>query len=107
MSEERRDSRRTRCTVGIRYTRGRTRVYSGQALDISETGARLILDEAASSPTEIALEFEGKVSVLARTVWAERLPDGKRMVGVQFEGLHFGQRVSLGEYLTELVSRAA
>lgn len=104
---ERRESTRQRCQVGIRYARGSARIFTGQAVDISETGAQLRLTDASSCPTELTLEFEGKLSVLARTVWDERLPDGERLVGVRFEGLHFGQQVALGEYLSELVLRAA
>lgn len=107
MSDERRDSTRLRCAVDIRYARGHQRIYSGQALDISESGARLVLDEAAPSPTQLTLEFEGKISLLARTVWAERMPDGSRQVGVRFEGLHFGQQMALGQYLSDLITRAA
>lgn len=107
MSHERRDAHRYDCAVKIRYARGGRTIYGGQALDISRTGARLVLDDAASSPGELTIEFEGKVSVLARTVWAERLPGGERMVGVVFEGLPYGQQEYLANYLWELNSRAA
>ncbi|MBT9586661.1 PilZ domain-containing protein [bacterium] len=107
MSHERREFTRLRCAVDIRYARGHQRIYSGQALDISERGARLVLDEAASSPTHLTLELEGKITLLARTVWAERMPDGSRQVGVCFEGLHFGQQVALSQYLSDLITRAA
>ena len=107
MSTDRRQSYRLKCNLPLRYSRGGQRVCSGYTVDISETGACLVLDEAASSPTQITLELEGKVTLLARTVWAERLPDGKRLVGVTFEGMHFGQCVTVSNYLSELTTRAA
>lgn len=107
MSIDRRLSNRHKCKLPLRYSRGGPRVCSGYTVDISETGACLVLDEASSSPTQITLELEGKVTLLARTVWAERLPDGKRLVGVSFEGMHFGQCVAVANYLSDLVSRAA
>lgn len=107
MSAERRESQRYGCAVGVRYTRGGPRVHSGQALDISRTGARLVLEGSASSPRELTLEIDGHLSVLARTVWAQRLPDGRREVGVVFEGLPFGQQEYLANYLWQLQSKAA
>lgn len=103
---ERRGSLRVRCSVAIRYARG-GHVAGGKALDISESGARLVLDDAASSPRELTVEFEGRIQLLASTIWAERLPNGQRLVGVCFEGLHFGQELELADYLSELVLRAA
>ncbi|MBN9416603.1 hypothetical protein ABS71_08415 [bacterium SCN 62-11] len=107
MSMDRRQTSRLKCRLPLRYSRGGSRVCGGYTIDISETGARLVLDEAASSPAQITLELEGRITVLARTVWAERLPDGKRLVGVTFEGMHFGQCLTVSSYLSELVARAA
>ncbi|MBX3167163.1 MAG: PilZ domain-containing protein [Candidatus Eremiobacteraeota bacterium] len=107
MSTERRQSYRLKCNLPLRYSRGGQRVCSGYTVDISETGACLVLDEAASSPAQITLELESKVTLLARTVWAERLSDGKRLVGVTFEGMHFGQRLTVTNYLSELITRVA
>jgi hypothetical protein len=107
MSTDRRDSSRLRCLLPLRYSRGGSKICSGYALDISETGARIVLEDAASSPAQITLELEGRVTLLAHTVWAERLPDGKRLVGVRFEGMHFGQRLAVTSYLSELITRAA
>lgn len=104
---ERRSSHRVRCSVQILYSRGSGRIAGGKALDISETGARLVLAEAASSPTELTVEFEGRLQLLARAVWAERLPNGEQLVGVCFQGVHFGQELELADYLSELVLRAA
>lgn len=107
MSSDRRQSPRLNYSLPLRYTRGGQRVYCGHALDVSETGARLILDEAASSPDRLVVELGGKISLQARTIWAERLPGGQRMVGVAFEGLHQAQLRALSNYLSELSTRAA
>ncbi|MFN8610288.1 MAG: PilZ domain-containing protein [Vulcanimicrobiota bacterium] len=107
MSRDRRQSPRLNYTLPLRYSRGGQRVYTGHALDVSETGARLVLDEAASSPERLIVELGGKISLQARTVWAERMPGGQRLVGVVFEGLHLGQARALSSYLSELSSRAA
>lgn len=85
----------------IRYVRDGARVQSGEALDISASGARLVLDAPAE---ELTVEFEGQLSVLARTVWQQELPDGKRLVGVVFEGVHWGLRRALDDYVDRLAA---
>ncbi|MBS2033398.1 PilZ domain-containing protein [bacterium] len=107
MSSDRRQSPRLKYSLPLRYSRGGQRVYSGHALDVSATGAKLVLDEAASSPDRLVVELGFKVCLQARTVWAERLPSGQRMVGVVFEGVHSGQLQALNDYLSELSTRAA
>ena len=107
MSSERRESTRHKYTLPLRYTRGSNRVFSGRTVDLSQTGACLILDGTASSPHLLTLELGGKVTLLARTIWAERLPDGQQLVGVAFEGMNSGQRLAVADYLSELISRAA
>lgn len=107
MSSERRQSPRLNYNLPLRYSRGGQRVYSGQALDVSETGARLLLDEAASTPDRLVVELGFKVCLQARAVWGERMPNGQRLVGVVFEGMHQAQRSALNAYLSELSSRAA
>jgi hypothetical protein len=107
MSEERREAHRHDCQVPIRYVRGGQRILEGKALDISATGARLLLPEAASSPQNLTLELDGQLALLAKTVWSERLPSGSRMVGVTFQGLSYGQRAVLENYLSSLSRLAA
>jgi len=107
MIPDRRESIRLKRRCLVAYSRGHGSVNQGQTLDISETGARLLLDQAHSSPTSLALEFEGRLSLLARTVWCERESDGRRMVGVRFEGMDLGRRSALSCYLNDLVSRAS
>jgi hypothetical protein len=94
--------------LDIRYVRqGRSEgVLVGQAVNISQTGARLILEDAADN-CELTVEFEGKIAVLARTVWRQPLSGGRQIVGVVFEGFHWSQRVALDNYLYKLEQQAA
>eukprot|EP01012_Entosiphon_sulcatum_P036731 TRINITY_DN46908_c0_g1_i1.p1 TRINITY_DN46908_c0_g1~~TRINITY_DN46908_c0_g1_i1.p1 ORF type:complete len:108 (+),score=18.00 TRINITY_DN46908_c0_g1_i1:327-650(+) len=107
MSSDRRRSPRHNYNLPLRYSRGGQRVYCGQTLDVSESGARLVLDDAASSPERLVVELGGRISLQARTIWAERLANGQRLVGVVFEGIDQGQQQALSNYLSELSTRAA
>lgn len=104
--ENRRGAPRLSHAVDIRYVRQGGSIQAGRAINISQTGARLMLDEGSECP-ELTIEFEGKVALLARKVWEHRLPGGKQVVGVVFEGFHWGQRVALDDYLFDLERRAA
>ncbi len=105
--ENRRNARRISRLLNIRYVHQGGSIQAGSALDISETGARLVLDENESFPQELTVEFEGKLAMLARTVWEQPVAGKKRVVGVVFEGIHWGQRVALEDYLFDLEHRAA
>ena len=82
------------------------RVLDGQAVNISQTGARLILEDATDD-CELTVEFEGKLAMLARTVWRQPLANGRQIVGVAFEGFHWSQRVALDNYIYHLEQAAA
>ncbi|MBX3169539.1 MAG: PilZ domain-containing protein [Candidatus Eremiobacteraeota bacterium] len=102
----RRGAPRLSRTLDIRYVRQGGGIQAGQAVNISQSGARLILDDAAEN-AELTVEFEGKIAVLARTVWRQPLSGGRQIVGVVFEGFHWGQKVALDNYLFQLESQAA
>lgn len=104
--ENRRGAPRLSYAVDIKYVRQGGSIQSGRAINVSQTGARLMLDEGSECP-ELTVEFEGKVALLARQVWEHRLPGGKKVVGVIFEGFHWGQRVALDDYLFDLERSAA
>lgn len=106
MSEDRRQSRRHDCQISVRYARSRQCVRSGIALDLSLSGARLKLPDA-STPTFLTLELGGTVEVLARAVWAERLPGGEQLVGVVFEGSQMGLHKGIRDLLWSTTGRAA
>ena len=103
----RRSSPRINRVMSVRYVRPGEHVRPAQALNISSSGARLVLPEDDSGEPELTVEFEGQVALLARRVWEEPLPGGQRLVGVRFEGFHFGQRVALDNFLDEMEFRAA
>ena len=94
--------------LDIRYVRqGQSDgVQAGQAVNISQSGARLILEDAAED-CELTVEFEGKIAVLARTVWRQPLAGGRQIVGVVFEGFHWSQRVALDNYIYKLEQQQA
>lgn len=100
-SSNRRNSPRISRILNIRYVRNGATVQAGEALDISQTGARLVLDDSAE---ELTVEFDGQLSVLARTVWQQERADGKHVVGVVFEGLHWGLRRALDDYVDQLAA---
>lgn len=102
----RRGAPRLSRTLDIRYVGQGSGVQAGQAINISQSGARLILDESVETP-ELTVEFEGKIAVLARTVWRQPLTGGRQIVGVVFEGFHWSQKVALDNYLFQLESQAA
>lgn len=100
----RRSAPRVQRTLDIRYVSPGSSVQSGAALDISRGGARLVLDSTEAE--DLTIEFQGKVALLARKVWSRPLQGGKQEVGVIFEGLHWGLRVALDNYVSELEHQA-
>ncbi|MBN9418012.1 MAG: PilZ domain-containing protein [Candidatus Eremiobacteraeota bacterium] len=102
----RRGAPRLSRNLDIRYVHQGGGVQSGQAVNISQSGARLILEDDADN-TELTVEFEGKIALLARTVWRQPLNNGRQIVGVVFEGFHWSQKVALDNYLFHLESQAA
>lgn len=102
----RRGAPRLSRTLDIRYARPGSGICAGQAVNISQSGARLILEDDADN-TELTVEFEGKIALLARTVWRQPLAGGRQIVGVVFEGFHWSQKVALDNYLFQLESQAA
>ncbi len=101
----RRQSPRIQREVSIRYVCSGGNIRHGKAVNISQTGARLRLQDAGVQ--SLTVEFEGRVAVLARPVWESSLSEGEHEVGVEFEGFHWSQKVVLEHYLSELESRAA
>lgn len=105
--ENRRRARRVAQPLPVRYVQAGGPIRGGCALDISESGARLKLPEGCETPHELTLELEGRLTVLARTVWHEWSPEGEQMVGVVFEGVHWGLSEALHDYVNELETRRA
>ena len=104
--ENRRSAYRVSRPLDIRYVRPGGTIQSGRAINISQTGARIMVEAGGECP-ELTVEFEGKIALLARTVWRQKLPGGKQVVGVVFEGFHWSQRVALDDYILDVERRAA
>ena len=102
----RRGAPRVSRILDTRYVRQGKKAPAAQAVNISQSGARLILEDGVD-PAELTVEFEGKIAVLARTVWRQPLTEGRQIVGVVFEGFHWGQRVALDNYIFDLEKQAA
>ena len=102
----RRGAPRLSRNLDIRYVHQGGGVQAGQAVNISQSGARLILEDG-DADAELTVEFEGKIALLARTVWRQPLHNGRQIVGVVFEGFHWSQKVALDNYIFQLESRAA
>ena len=105
--ENRRRARRVNQQIGVRYLFSGRSVRSSVALNVSATGARLLLDEAPPGETEMTLQLDQKVDVVARTVWETPLGGGKRIAGVAFEALSPLQKSALEQLLQEMVQKAA
>ena len=110
--DNRRRAPRVNRPLNIRYRLG-GQVETSVAINISQSGARLVLRSPGGSSRPqgepgkkelVLLEIEGKVDVLARIVWADRMPGGQcSIAGVTFEPMGPAQRAALqgvlqGEY---------
>lgn len=105
-SDERRRQPRISCQRLARYARGH-RVQSAQLLDLSASGARLILEGAHSAPEHFRLELDGSVQLLAQTVWSQRDGQGRQQVGVRFPSQPWGWKAALDDYLRSLGANVA
>jgi hypothetical protein len=105
--DNRRRARRVNQQIDIRYVFSGQAVCSSVALNLSSTGARLLLNQAPAGETELTLQLADKVDVLARTVWEIPLAGGKRIAGVAFEGVSPSQRVALDSLLQDMLQVAA
>lgn len=104
--ENRRRARRVNKEVGVRYLFSQQEVQSSVALNLSTTGARLLLNHTHGGETELTLQLADRVDVLARTVWEVPLAGGKRIAGVTFEHVSREQQAALESLLSDL-QRAA
>lgn len=104
--DERRRQPRIACQRPARYARGH-QVQPAQLLDLSASGARLILEGAHSAPEHFRLELGGRVQLLAQTVWSQRDGGGRQQVGVRFPSHPWGWKAALDDYLSSLGANVA
>lgn len=104
--DNRRRARRVNQQIDVRYVFTGQSVCQSVALNVSATGARVLLGESQGE-TEMTLQLADRVDVVARTVWEIPLAGGKRIAGVTFEGVSPDQKVALDNLLQDLSRRAA
>lgn len=105
--DNRRRARRVNQQIDVRYVFSGQSVRSSVALNVSATGARLLLNPSPAGETEMTLQLADKVDVLARTVWEIPLAGGKRIAGVAFESVSPDQKAALESLLEDMVAVAA
>lgn len=99
--DNRRRAPRVTARLPVRYVGPCATVRSTVTLNLSLTGARLILDR---DETEVTLQLNDEVDVLARKVWEAPLNGGKRIAGVVFEAMNAGQRAALQRLVERLAA---
>lgn len=104
--ENRRRAPRVNKEVGVRYLFSQQEVQTSVALNLSATGARILLNHTPRGETELTLQLAERVDILARTVWEVPLAGGKRIAGVAFEHISREQQAALESLLSDL-QRAA
>ncbi len=87
---DRRQTRRESVPAPIRFLReqdGKTHVLSGQLVDASPTGVRILLDSALEQEERILIEVRGGqgecFNLAADVVWVEHQPDRRCLVGCE------------------------
>ncbi|MBS2034245.1 PilZ domain-containing protein [bacterium] len=76
-------------------------IERGSALNVSSTGARLVLKRPCRG--EFTLQLDENTQVLARTVWSHQL-SGYAVVGVEFDLRAAEQRRSVASFLARLAA---
>jgi len=100
-TDNRRRATRINRQFGIQYVDEQESVGRGSAVNVSATGARLIMKKPCQG--DFTLQLDDQTQVLARTVWAREL-SGFAVVGVEFDLSAADQRRSLEGFLTRLAA---
>lgn len=77
------------------------KIERGSALNVSATGARLVVKKPCEG--EFTLQLDDQTQVLARTVWSQQL-SGFAVVGVEFDLRAADQRRSVAGFLERLAA---
>ena len=100
--DNRRCAERVAGSIAVQYCTERGEVGAAQTINLSSTGARMVVAESRLREGEFTLQL-GAVQVLARQVWETPLPRGRsRVVGVRFSSVSPSQRLALQRLLGEL-----
>ena len=100
-TDNRRRATRINRQFPIQVVDDRERLGCGSAINVSATGARLILKQPCRG--EFTLQLDDQTQVLARPVWTREL-SGFAVVGVEFDLTGEEQKRSLQGFLTRLAA---
>lgn len=104
--DNRRRAHRVNRQVDIRYRIAGESLNQSVALNLSQTGARIVLRGASGPDPSMSLEIDRQVDLQARTVWEHALPGGQcRVAGVVFESVGPLQNAALAKLLEKLEPR--
>ena len=106
--DNRRRAHRVNRQVDVRYRVAGEPVSQSVALNLSQTGARIVLRGANANAfgPQMTLEIDRQVDLLARTVWEHAMPGGQcRIAGVVFESVGPLQKAALANLLQKLEPR--
>ena len=106
--DNRRRAHRVNRQLDIRYRVAGEPVNQSVALNLSQTGARIVLrgSNANTFGPQMTLEIDRQVDLLARTVWEHAMPGGQcRIAGVVFESVGPLQKAALTRLLENLEAR--
>ena len=103
-ADNRRYAPRINRQVDVRYRMHGGGVEDSVALNISRTGARIVLRGVAKAfHNEMTLQIDRQVDVLARSVWEQPMPGGHcRIAGVTFEAVGPLQQAAIDRLLSSL-----
>lgn len=100
-TDNRRRAPRINRQFAVQCVDDQERVERGSALNVSATGARLVLKRPCSG--EFTLQLDDQTQVLARAVWTQQL-SGYAVVGVEFDLSVADQRRSVAGFLSRLAA---
>ena len=100
--DNRRAARRINIPMDVRYCVSESESRNALALNVSATGARVLLRGASTVGKMMTLDLGREVSVLARTVWEQPLGRSCRIAGVAFVDGGPRYRETIKDLLTRL-----
>lgn len=108
--EERRAAPRLKRHLPLRFRSGGLRWHEGQSINVSATGARVVL----TSPVDLGQAFQVRLALApdvepllrARAVWKQDLAGGRAwIVGIEFEPTWAEDARSMGHWLDREIAR--
>jgi hypothetical protein len=100
-TDNRRRAPRINRQFAVQYVDEREQVGRGSALNVSATGARLVMKRPCQG--EFTLQLDEQTQVLARAVWTQE-HSSYAVVGVEFDLSIADQRRSVAGFLSRLAA---